>query len=207
MEQYKLIQDSYRDGAINIHDFFKYIYLTLFHHLLGTIQILKGKGLGPTDLPCDTKETVSSQTKKGSGEESVYKHKKSIVVMNHFPSTVSDSDFSSFMFIWQKKWNKLSQRLNNYRSNLKIPWLLQKWVISQVTAKRISTKRLKTYKTKIQIYDSEWKTGHYLKNRPNNRKTGKQENLQKTGKNRKTGSVRTLQYPIKVLFRFLNFRL
>ena len=103
MEQYKLTQDSYRDGAINIHEFFKYIYLTLFHHLLGTTQISKGKGLGQRDLPCDTKETVPWQTKKGSGEESVYKHKKSIVVMNHFPSTVSDSDFSSFMFIWQTK--------------------------------------------------------------------------------------------------------
>ena len=102
----KLIQDSYIYGAINIHDFFKYIYLTLFHHLLGTIQISKGKGLGQRDLPCDTKETVPWQTKKGSGEESVYKHKKSIVVMNHFPS---DSDFSPFMFTWQKKWNKLSK--------------------------------------------------------------------------------------------------
>ena len=96
--------------------------------------------------------------------------------MNHFPFTVSD--FSSFMFIWEKKWNKLSQRLNNYTSNLKIPWLLQKWMISQFTAKRISTKRLKTYKTKIQIYDSEWKTGHYLKKqakKQENRKTSKKQ--------------------------------
>ena len=64
-------------------------------------------------------ETVPWQTKKGSGEESVYKHKKSIVVMNHFPSTVSDSDFSSFMFIWQKKVKQTITKIKQLQIKLK----------------------------------------------------------------------------------------